>query len=46
VRQDFTALAHASIEVLLGAIESHEVDRAPSEPTLVARQSAVPARHS
>lgn len=40
VRQDFTALAHASIEVLLGAIEGREVDRAPSEPTLVARRSA------
>jgi DNA-binding LacI/PurR family transcriptional regulator len=44
VRQDFTALAHASIEVLLGAIEGREVDRAPSEPTLVARRSAAPAR--
>lgn len=44
VRQDFTALAHASIEVLLGAIDGREVDRAPSEPTLVARQSAAPAR--
>lgn len=45
VRQDFTALAHASIDVLLGAIEGHEVDRAPSEPTLVTRQSTAPARH-
>jgi DNA-binding LacI/PurR family transcriptional regulator len=44
VRQDFTALAHASIEVLLGAIEGREVDRAPMEPTLVARRSAAPAR--
>jgi len=43
VRQDFTALAHASIEVLLGAIEGHEVVRAPIEPTLVARSSAAPA---
>lgn len=43
VRQDFTALAHASIKVLLGAIEGREVDRAPSEPTLVARQSAARA---
>jgi DNA-binding LacI/PurR family transcriptional regulator len=46
VRQDFTALAHASIEVLLGAIEGREVDRAPSEPTLVARNSAAPSRRS
>jgi DNA-binding LacI/PurR family transcriptional regulator len=45
VRQDFTALANASIEVLLGAIEGREVDRAPSVPTLVARKSAIPARH-
>jgi DNA-binding LacI/PurR family transcriptional regulator len=44
VRQDFAALAHASIEVLLGAIEGREVDRAPSQPTLVARKSAAPAR--
>ncbi len=44
VRQDFSALANASIEVLLGAIEGHEVDRAPSEPTLVTRKSAAPAR--
>ena len=44
VRQDFTALANASIEVILGAIEGREADRAPSEPTLVARGSAVPAR--
>jgi DNA-binding LacI/PurR family transcriptional regulator len=44
VRQDFAALAHASIEVLLGAIEGREVDRAPSAPTLVARRSAIPAR--
>lgn len=46
VRQDFTALATASIEVLLGAIEGHEVDRAPSVPKLVARRSAIPARES
>ncbi|MFD3444420.1 LacI family DNA-binding transcriptional regulator [Microbacteriaceae bacterium 4G12] len=45
VRQDFAALANASIEVLLGAIEGREVDRAPSAPTLVARASAAPARH-
>lgn len=44
IRQDFTALANASIEVLLGAIDGREVDRAPSEPTLVARNSAVPVR--
>ncbi|KUM33266.1 LacI family DNA-binding transcriptional regulator [Arthrobacter sp. EPSL27] len=44
VRQDFGALAHASIEVLLGAIEGREVDRPPSEPTLVVRASAIPAR--
>ncbi|MET1042566.1 MAG: substrate-binding domain-containing protein, partial [Microbacteriaceae bacterium] len=44
VRQDFTALAHASIEVLLGAVEGHEVDREPSKPTLVVRKSALPAR--
>lgn len=42
VRQDFAALAHASIEVLLGAIRGLEVDRQPSEPTLVIRRSAVP----
>jgi DNA-binding LacI/PurR family transcriptional regulator len=46
VRQDFTALATASIEVLLGAIEGHEVDRAPSVPKLVARRSAIPAHQS
>nr|WP_246376791.1 LacI family DNA-binding transcriptional regulator [Conyzicola lurida] len=45
VRQDFASLAHASIEVLLGAIEGREVNRAPSEPTLVARRSAAPAQH-
>jgi len=44
VRQDFTALAHASIEVLLGAIEGRDVDRAPSTPLLVRRQSAIRAR--
>lgn len=46
VRQDFAALANASIEVLLGAIEGHEVDRAPSEPTLVVRQSTSRVRPS
>lgn len=44
VRQDFTALADASIEVLLGAIEGREAERAPSMPLLVKRQSAVRAR--
>ncbi|MFD1338749.1 LacI family DNA-binding transcriptional regulator [Microbacterium lemovicicum] len=43
VRQDFTALAHASIEVLLGAIGGREVDREPIAPTLVVRRSVVPA---
>ncbi|WP_434811710.1 LacI family DNA-binding transcriptional regulator [Microbacterium sp. bgisy189] len=43
VRQDFTALAHASIEVLLGAIEGRDVDRAPSRPVLVPRHSAARA---
>jgi DNA-binding LacI/PurR family transcriptional regulator len=46
VRQDFAALAHASIDMLLGAIEGREVDRAPSEPTLVERKSAAPARRA
>jgi DNA-binding LacI/PurR family transcriptional regulator len=43
VRQDFTALADASIEVLLGAIGGREVDRTPSPPTLVVRMSSAPA---
>lgn len=43
VRQDFTALAHASFEVLLGAIEGHEADRAPNMPLLIQRQSAMHA---
>ncbi len=43
VRQDFNALADASIDVLLGAIEGREVSRAPIEPTLVTRESAAPA---
>jgi DNA-binding LacI/PurR family transcriptional regulator len=43
VRQDFTALAHASIDVLLGAIQGLQVDRAPIEPTLVVRESAIRA---
>ena len=43
VRQDFTALAQASFEVLLGAIEGREADRARNMPLLVQRQSAVRA---
>lgn len=42
VRQDFTSLAVASIDVLLGAIEGREVDRTPSPPTLVVRMSSAP----
>ncbi|MBT1002257.1 LacI family DNA-binding transcriptional regulator [Paenarthrobacter sp. DKR-5] len=44
VRQDFTALANMSTEVLLGAIEHREVDRTPIEPILVKRSSAGPAQ--
>lgn len=40
VRQDFTALAMASTEVLLGAIEGREVDRTPNPPTLIVRKSS------
>lgn len=40
VRQDFTALALMSMEVLLGAMEGREVDRTPIAPTLVVRTSA------
>jgi DNA-binding LacI/PurR family transcriptional regulator len=43
VRQDFTALATTSIEVLLGVIAGKDVDRTPSAPTLVARASTIPA---
>ena len=47
VRQDFTALAHMSMEVLLGAMEGREVDRTPIAPTLVVRESSTRAtRHS
>ncbi|MFP3462681.1 LacI family DNA-binding transcriptional regulator [Arthrobacter globiformis] len=46
VRQDFTTLAAASIDVLLGAIEGREVDRDPSPPTLVVRRSSAPARNA
>lgn len=46
VRQDFTALALMSTEVLLGAIEGREVDRTPSVPILVRRSStARPTSH-
>ncbi|MEN2736380.1 LacI family DNA-binding transcriptional regulator [Microbacterium sp. X-17] len=43
VRQDFPALARGTMEVLLGAVEGREVDRTPSVPTLVVRNSAIPA---
>lgn len=43
VRQDFRALAHGSIETLLGALEGREVDRSPIPPILVIRQSTGPA---
>jgi DNA-binding LacI/PurR family transcriptional regulator len=42
VRQDFPALALASIEVLLGTLEGREVDRTPIPPTLVVRASSAP----
>lgn len=45
VRQDFHALAMASTEVLLGAIEGRDVDRTPGPPQLIIRQSAAPAKH-
>jgi DNA-binding LacI/PurR family transcriptional regulator len=40
VRQDFTALALMSMEVLLGAMEGRDVDRTPIPPTLVVRESS------
>lgn len=40
VRQDFTALALMSMEVLLGAMEGRDVDRTPIAPTLVVRNSS------
>ena len=40
VRQDFTALALMSMEVLIGAMEGREVDRTPIRPTLVVRNSS------
>jgi DNA-binding LacI/PurR family transcriptional regulator len=43
VRQDFTALALMSMDVLLGAMEGREVDRTPTAPTLVVRNSSTPA---
>lgn len=43
VRQDFTALALMSMEVLIGAMEGREVDRTPIPPTLLIRDSAIPA---
>ena len=48
VRQDFTALALMSTEVLLGAVEGREVDRTPIAPTLVVRGSSrrATSRHS
>ena len=39
VRQDFPALAQASIAVLIGLITGAEVDRTPMLPTLVIRNS-------
>ena len=43
VRQDFTALALMSMEVLMGAMEGQEVDRTPIAPTLVVRNSSTQA---
>lgn len=43
VRQDFPGLAKASIDVLVGAIKGREVDRTPGVPTLIVRNSAIPA---
>ncbi|RAM38355.1 LacI family DNA-binding transcriptional regulator [Arthrobacter globiformis] len=40
VRQDFTALALMSTEVLIGAMEGREVDRTPIAPSLIVRNSA------
>lgn len=44
VRQDFPALASASIEVLLGAIRGQDIDRTPMTPTLVVRSSTTHPR--
>ena len=46
VRQDFPALAQASISVLLGSIEGVEVDRTPIPPTLVVRNSTIERRRT
>lgn len=50
VRQDFTALALMSMEVLVGAMEGREVDRTPIAPTLVVRgagrQLNIPSRET
>lgn len=43
VRQDFTALALMSMDVLIGAMEGREVDRTPIPPTLVVRNSSTRA---
>jgi DNA-binding LacI/PurR family transcriptional regulator len=43
VRQDFTALALMSMEVLISAMEGREVDRIPIKPTLVVRNSSTRA---
>jgi len=43
VRQDFTNLAVASMEVLLGAIDGRRVKRTPGPPMLVVRSSTAPA---
>lgn len=42
VRQDFGALAHASLEVLLATIEGRDVIPSPSAPTMVVRDSTAP----
>ncbi|MET1086223.1 MAG: LacI family DNA-binding transcriptional regulator [Arthrobacter sp.] len=44
VRQNFTALALMSMEVLIGAMEGREVDRTPIAPTLVVRNSSTRAK--
>ncbi|MDI3196133.1 LacI family DNA-binding transcriptional regulator [Pseudarthrobacter sp. AL07] len=43
VRQDFTALALMSTDVLIGAMEGRGVDRTPIAPTLVIRNSSTRA---
>jgi DNA-binding LacI/PurR family transcriptional regulator len=44
VRQDFPALAQASIAVLIASIEGVELDRTPIPPTLVIRNSTAERR--